>query len=55
MEHGKQSKVKKEDENEQKVEEVEAKKAKFREFLNVMGTNNSKKQSWNDSFTSFMG
>ena len=35
--------------------EIEEKKRKFREFLNVMGADKAnKKQSWNDSFANFM-
>ena len=39
--------------------EVENKKARFREFLKLMGTKSTKtnanQQSWNDQFESFMG
>ena len=37
------------------AKEIEEKKRKFREFLNVMGVKSSdNKQSWNDSFQEFM-
>jgi len=34
--------------------EVEKKKQRFREFLNLMGAGDKKGQSWNDNFESFM-
>ena len=41
-----------------KIQEVEDKKNKFREFLKLFGVNKdgktNKGQSWNDSFTEFM-
>lgn len=43
-----------EEEKEAKLQEIERKKEKFRQFLKVMGKSKDAKQSWNDSFTAFM-
>jgi hypothetical protein len=54
--HGKED-VKKgpsKEEKEAQVQEIENKKAKFRNFLKAIGKSKDNKQSWNDNFAAFM-